>query len=52
LKSADDGATDVTLKIPYVGDIHFKLRLRQRGERMKALAQRVWRRLLSRDKNG
>jgi hypothetical protein len=46
LKSSDDEAADVTLKIPYVADIRFKLRFRQLGERMKALAQRVRRRLL------
>ena len=47
LKTSEEGAADVTLKIPYVADIRFKLRFRQLGQRMKALAHRVWRRLLS-----
>lgn len=47
LKSSDDGAADVTLKIPFVADIRFKLRFRQPGERMKALAKRVRRAALA-----
>jgi hypothetical protein len=46
-KSSDDQAADVTLKLPYVVDVRFKVTFRELWERMKALAKRVWRRLVS-----
>src|SRR2546427_5760136 len=50
-RSGDNGAADVTLKIPLVADIRFKLRFRELWEQMKALVQRVRHRLLSQHAN-
>jgi len=45
-RPGDNEAADVTLKIPLVADVRFKLRFRELWEQMKALVQRARRRLL------
>jgi hypothetical protein len=40
-KPSDDRAADVTLKIPYVAEIKFKLRFRQLWERVKKALTRI-----------